>query len=470
MIHLIENFKINFFKIIFSFYFLSISSLALFSKDALVYKFEINQEINPSAWRNTKKAIEEAEKLKADYILLRLNTYGGLIDAADSIRTKILNCPIPVIAFIDNNAASAGALIAISADSIYMRSGGSIGAASVVDQEGKLVPDKYQSFMRALMRSTAQAHGKKPIVKGKDTVWVWHRDPDIAQAMVDPRIYIKGVNDSGKVLTLTTNEAIAVGYCEGKAENVQEVLQEAGIQHYQIKEFKLTAFDKIIGFFMHPVVQSILIMIIVAGIYFEFQTPGIGLPLLAAGVAALLYFSPLYLEGLAEHWEILLFIIGIILIVIEIFLIPGFGVTGIIGITLVLGGLTMAMVDKIPAGPVNMQKLSPVFESFAIVVLSITIALFGSIYLSSKIIGNRQFRLALQAEQSKSKGFVGVDINTLNSLIGKTGRSVTVLRPAGKVEIEGNIYDAISNSGFIENNLPIRVVKTEASQVYVVKA
>ncbi len=443
--------------------------ISAYSRDTLVFKFEINQEINPGAWRITKKAIEEAEKQRADIILIRLNTYGGLVNSADSIRTLLLNCRIPIFIFIDNNAASAGALIAIAGDSIYMRQGASIGAATVVDQEGKVVPDKYQSYMRAIMRSTAQAHGKKLKIVGNDTLWVWHRDPDIAQAMVDPRIAIKGINDSGKVLTLTTAEAIAVGYCEGQAENIYEVLQKANIHNYEIKEYKPSILDKLIGFFAHPIVQGILIMIIIGGIYYEFQTPGVGFPLIAAITASLLYFSPLYLEGLAQNWEILLFIIGIILLAIEIILIPGFGVTGVLGVTFVILGLTMAMVEKIPEEPIHSGTLISILKALVRVVLSVIVSFILSLYLSSKIIGKKQFRLALQAEQKKTEGFIGVEVDVLSNLVGKTGQTITVLRPSGKIIIDDEIFDAVSDSGFINANEKVKVVKTLASQLYVVK-
>jgi len=143
----------------------------------LIYKFEIKEQIAPPAVRTTQRAFKEAAEAGADIMLLHMNTYGGLVDAADSIRTRILNSDIPVYVFIDNNAASAGALIAIACDSIYMSPVASMGAATVVDQSGQPVPDKYQSYMRSWMRATAEANG---------------RDPDIAQAMVDPDIYIAG--------------------------------------------------------------------------------------------------------------------------------------------------------------------------------------------------------------------------------------------------------------------------------------
>ena len=294
-----------------------------------VYTFDIKEMIAPPVWRTTKLAMENASKLKADLILIHMNTYGGTLDDADSIRTKILNSKIPVYVFIDKNAASAGALISIACDSIYMAPGASIGAATVVDQSGKPLPDKYQSYMRSMMRATAEAKG---------------RDALIAQAMVDPRLNVPGISDSGQVLTFTTSEAIQHNFCEGKAENLEDVLKIAGVENHTFINHEISALDKIIGWLINPFVSGILIMIIIGGIYFELQTPGIGFPLGAAALAALLYFAPLYLEGLANHWEILLFVVGIVLVLIEIFAIPGFGVTGVSGIILIISGLTLSMV------------------------------------------------------------------------------------------------------------------------------
>ncbi|HOI32846.1 MAG TPA: nodulation protein NfeD, partial [Bacteroidales bacterium] len=264
----------------------------------IVYKYDIKEQIAPPVWRTTQKAFEAASEAKANLMLIHMNTYGGLVDAADSIRTKILGSRIPVYVLIDNNAASAGALISIACDSIYMVEGANIGAATVVDQTGNVVPDKFQSYMRSMMRSTAEANG---------------RDPQIAQAMVDPSIYVPGVSDSGKVLTFTTSEAIRHGFAEGKAESIEEVMKLAGHENYEIIHHTLKPLDKVINILIHPAISGILIMIIIGGLYFELQTPGIGFPLGAAVFAALLYFAPLYLEGLATHWEVIVFVLGIIL-------------------------------------------------------------------------------------------------------------------------------------------------------------
>ncbi|OQX72502.1 MAG: serine protease, partial [Bacteroidetes bacterium 4484_249] len=224
------------------------------SKVYKVYQYNIDEEIAPPVWRKTKEAFQEANEINADLILIHMNTYGGLLDAADSIRTKILKSEIPVYVFIDNNAASAGALISIACDRIYMVPGANIGAATVVDQTGKPLPDKYQSYMRSMMRSTAEASG---------------RDPQIAQAMVDPKIYVEGISDTGQVLTFTASEALKHGFCEGIADSQKEVLKLAKIDNYVVVKQQFTAIDKIIHFLINPMVSGILIMMIMGGIYFE---------------------------------------------------------------------------------------------------------------------------------------------------------------------------------------------------------
>jgi membrane-bound serine protease (ClpP class) len=435
----------------------------------LVYIFEIRKEIAKPVWRITQEAFKEAVALHADYILIHLNTYGGMVNIADSIRTKILNSSIPVLVFIDNQAISAGALIAIAADSIYMRTGGSIGAATVVDQSGAPVPDKYQSFMRSTMRATAEAHGKDTIIKGGDTTFVWRRDPHIAEAMVDPGLGVKGVVDSGKVLTLTVEEAIKVGYCEGKANSISEVLEKAGLSGYETKEYELRAIDSFIVFLLNPIVQTLLILLIIGGIYFELQSPGIGFPLGIAITAALLYFAPLYLQGLAANWEILVFIAGVILLALEIFVIPGFGITGISGIMLIVAGLSLAVIDNVVFEYRGLAAMSIVVKVFGRILLTMLVAFGLSLWLS-KLIGTSGFfkGLALETQQDSSQGYIGIDLKQ-KAMIGKTGVAFTVLRPSGRIKIEGKLFDAMAEVGFIDKGSEIKVIRDEAGQLYVIK-
>lgn len=434
----------------------------------VVYKVDIKDEIGPEVWRLVRKSFDRAEEENAKYILIHMNTYGGMVVYADSLRSLILNSKKPVWVFIDNNAASAGALIAIACDRIYMREGANIGAATVVNQSGKAMPDKYQSYMRSMIRATAQAQGRDTIVRGRDTVYRWKRDPHIAEAMVDESIYIKEVSDSGKIVTFTPAEAMQHGFCDGIAGSVEDVLAREQVSDYVIESYTPSAMDRVIGFLINPIVQGLLIMLIVGGIYFELQTPGIGFPLIAALTGCLLYFAPLYLEGLAGYWEIIVFIIGVVLLLLEIFVIPGFGITGISGIILIVTALVFAGIDQVSfefAG----DFVQALVRSLFLVVSSAVIALFLSMWLGAKFLGSKRWAFALHAEQRPEEGYVGVDMQGRQE-IGKTGCTVTDLRPAGKVEIGTELFDAVSLLGdYIEKGSEVLVKKYQSGQLYVVR-
>lgn len=443
---------------------LLLTSFMSVAKDQpLVYKINIQKEIDNTTRIYLRNGLSEADSLKADAILIHLNTYGGQVDATDSMRTAILYNPIPVYIFIDNNAASAGALISIASKKIYMRKGANIGAATVVNQTGSAMPDKYQSYMRSMMRSTAEAHGKDTIIQGRDTIYKWIRDPKIAEAMVDERVVIPNLVDTGKVLTLTAEEALKWGYCDGIAETPDEVITKyIGYKDYQMKTYQPSWYDDMKGFLMSPVLQSLLIIIIIGGIYFEMQTPGLGFPSAAALIAAILYFAPLYLDGLAANWEILIFIIGVLLIAAEIFVIPGFGVAGISGIVLVVGGLTMSLLDN---KDFDFEQVSgkDLGEAVFIVLIGLVLGFVLVIWLSNKI-GHRGIFRKVALNKDLEDAISSPD---LSSLIGKEGIAATVLRLSGKVIIDGEFYDAVSESGFIEKGEKIRVIRFENAQVYV---
>jgi len=432
-----------------------------------VLKFEIKQNIEPATWRLTQKVFEYAKSQKVTHIILELNTYGGMVDIADSIRSKILYSPIPVYTFINNNAASAGALISIACKKIFMQKGATIGAATVVDQEGKVMPDKYQSYMRSIMRATAEYHGKKKIKTDTNEIEIWIRNPRIAEAMVDPSIKIEGIVDSGKVLSFTANEAMQHGYCDGVAENINEVLEKAQLKDADLIEYKPSFIEKIIYFLMNPFIQGLLIMLIIGGIYFELQTPGVGFPLIAAITGAVFYFAPLYLEGIAEHWEILLFIVGVGLLIVELFVTPGFGIIGTLGIIAIIIGLTLSMVDNI-VFTIDGAIFPALGKAFSIVIFSFLCSFFLSLYLSQKLFTNQgSFKhLALNTTQKIDEGYIGVE-STIAKIVGKQGIAATTLRPSGKIEIDNLWYDAVSEDGFIDVNEPIEVVKFLNNQAYV---
>lgn len=438
-------------------------TLSVVANEKKVYILPINDEIGSMTWQHTRHACEEAKEMNADLLVIHLNTYGGTLQHADSIRTVLMNFPKPTIAFIDNNAASAGALIAIACDSIYMQKGASMGAATVVNEKAEALPDKYQSYMRSIMRATAESHGKT--TTDGDSIGKWLRDPLIAEAMVDSRIIVPGLVDSTKVLTFTTSEAIKWGYCEGEATSIEDVLHKNHMTKYTLTSFEPDFTDWLIGFFSNPAVQAILIMFIVGGIYFELQSPGLGFPTVAAIVSAVLYFLPLYITGIAASWIIILFIVGLILVLLEIFVIPGTGITGILGGVAIFIALVGGLADSFSEHSLTMGEL---WNAILIVGIGLVMGIALIFYLTSKH-GPKFIRRhsELLHSQKVEDGYIGVD-TSMTKYIGREGVTKTVMRPGGKIEIDGNVLDAVALNGrFIEEGVTIKVAKFENSQLYV---
>ena len=419
----------------------------------LVLHFKINDVIDPRTNRFSELALEKAQEIDADYVILELDTYGGALNDADDIRTRILNFDRPIYAFINRDAASAGALISIACDSIYMAKGSSIGAATVVTQDGAAAPDKYQSYMRSIMRSTAEAKG---------------RDPGMAEAMVDEDIDLDSIATEGKILTLSTSEAIRYGFCEAEVKDIDEIMRRSGVEDYELQEFKLDATEKIISIFLNPFVSGILILIIIGGIYFELQTPGVGFPILASLIAIILYFVPNYLNGLAENWEILLFVVGIILIAFEVFVIPGFGVAGVLGLICTIGSLILVMLDN-DMFDFSFVGADEIFISFVTVIAGLLGAIVVMFFGGAQLINSPVFkRIALQDVQDKDQGFTSTFYKE-KSMVGLTGKAYTRLRPSGKIEIDGVIYDAFTRGDFIEEGSMVEIISDEGTSLKVKK-
>ena len=413
---------------------------------------EIKTNIDPRTNRYTKLLLDEAEKDDYDIIIIEMDTYGGAVNDADDIRTRILDYKKPIYVWINKDAASAGALISIACDSIYMSSGASIGAATVVTGDGEQAPDKYQSYMRSIMRSTAEAKG---------------RDPKIAEGMVDEDLQVDSVSQEGKVITFSTSEAIKYGFCDAELNSVEEILKRQNINEYEISNFQLSSSENIISLFLNPFVSGILLLLIFGGLYFELQTPGVGFPIIASITALLLYLIPYYLNGVAENWEIVLLFLGIILIAVEVFVIPGFGVFGVLGLFTSIGSLILIMLNNdlfdftfVVSGDIVSASLAVLSSIFLLGIL----ILFGGIKLTDT---DAFKKIALEEIQDSKLGYVSNKYS--DEYIGKKGKAFTVLRPSGKVIIDEKLCDATSYDGFIEKNSKIKVVGNEGSALKVSK-
>ncbi len=440
------------------------------NNDGKVVVFELREDISPSATRIVSKALNQAKDEKADLVIIEMDTYGGLLVDADSIRKAILDAPMPVYVLINKNAGSAGALISIACDKIYMAPGATIGSATVVNQGGEVAPDKYQSYMRSIMRATAESHGKDTIINGTDTTYKYKRDPHIAEAMVDERIAVPGVVDSGRIAAFTTSEAIAVGYCEGEAGTVEDILKSENLENYKITRVSKSGLDKLIGFLSGPAIRGVLIMFIFWGIFFEIRTPGIGFPLLAAVVSAMIYFAPLYLDGLAANWEILLFIVGIVLIALEVFVIPGFGVAGISGIVLTVTSLILSLIRNINFDFSN--TTSEEINKALVVVFVALVGFIAGLIIFGKGLMNSPLSKKLVLSDTLKDARVGEMHwnSTSTSFIGLKGVAHTDIRPMGKMLINDQIIECKSLSDFISEGEEVIVVSRELGYWVVEKA
>lgn len=425
-------------------------------ESARVLVLDIDDEIDAAAWRHTRGAIRELNDARPpfDLFLIKLNTYGGAVDMADSIRSALLRLKTPTVAFVDHNAASAGALVVLSCDSAYMAPGSSIGAATVVNGQGEPMPVKYQSYWSTIMRSTAMSHGKT--VSEGDSMARWRRDPEIFADMVNPE----------RALSFTTQEAVEAGIVDGVASDVHEVLAQLGINNAEITYYTPSFTDTLMGFLASAAVRAILITLILGGIYMEMHTPGLGVAAAVALVATVLFFMPMVVGGTLAAWVVILFIIGVVALALEMFVIPGFGIAGVIGIVAIIASLIGAMSHSDPLDGFSFHSVRT-----AVIVILAGVAMAAGLawLITSRFAPKRLQRAgALTLEQKIDDGYVGVDMSP-SELVGCSGIALTPLRPAGKVKIGENTYDATSTGEFIAKKSRVRVVKYEAAQIYVEK-
>ncbi len=411
-----------------------------------VYVAFIEGDIDLGLAPYVSRVVSDAENAGADAIIFKINTFGGRVDAATQIKDAIIGTDLLTIAFINNRAISAGALIAISCDKIVMVPGSSIGAATVVDQTGEKQSEKYQSYMRSEMRSTAERNGRRT---------------DIAQGMVDETFTIEGLVDSTQLVTLTANESYKYGIADTLLENMDEVLRYFDLAGAKSVVERSNWAEDVVRFLNNPIISSILIMIGFFGLFAEIKSPGWGVPGTAGVLALALFFGSSYILQLASIVEILMFLVGLGLILLEVFAIPGFGIAGIGGILLIIASLFLALVGADPF--LDMRAVSmAIIQLTVALVLSIILIIVLAKFLPRT---NMFKKFVLSVEEKSEEGFVSH--STSEELVGKTGKALTDLRPSGTAEIDGKRVDVVTDSEFIEKGSRIEVVEVEGIRVVV---
>lgn len=404
----------------------------------IVYRIGVTGVIEMGIAPFIKRSISEAEAAKASAIILVINTLGGRVDAALDIVDAVGATPVPIYALISPRAISAGALIAISADSVFMTPDAHIGASTVVGGDGEKVSEKAQSVMRAQFRALAEKRGL---------------DPRIGEAMVDEEIEIPGVSEKGKLLTLTTQEAEKVGYAI-EIQSFDSLLARLNLSEAEIVESEVNWAERVVRFLTHPIVASILLPIGMLALFTEIKAPGFGIAGAIGVIALALFFGSHMIIGLAGWEHVILLVIGIALIILEIFVFPGFGVAGILGALSMGAGIFLALLGDYYNSD-DLLRASMIF-GFSLLILVIAPFLLVRYLPKGK---SRLDGVMLSASTTKESGYIsGVP---RSDLVGKVGTAYTDLRPAGTAVFDGERIDVVCETGFITRGTAVQVIGAE---------
>lgn len=402
-----------------------------FAKDAVIIPVQGTIDKGISAFID-RTIREHSNKPETELFILDINTPGGRVDAAINISDTLLKSPKPVIAFVNNQAISAGALIALSCERIAMSSGATIG-----DVEPQPTTEKTVSFLKAKMKSLAQKH---------------NRDHKLAIAMVDIKEEIKDIVTKEQLLTLTTKEALKHKFADYKVNSIEELLEKINKPGLNIIYSKVTLAENIARFITNPVVSSMLLTLGFLGILFELKMPGWGISGTFGLACLLLFFGGHMIAGLAGMSALTAFIVGIVLLTLEVLVIPGFGIAGILGILsiflsiyLVFGDVRQTMYVLIPAVLITLSTL-----------LYLLLTLQNSWFVKV---------LSLKTEESKEDGFVSPQIEDVQK--GMQGIALSILRPSGKARINDKEYSVIADGSFIDKECAIEVTKVKGNNIYV---
>lgn len=399
-----------------------------------------------------QRVLNEAQKNQAAAVVLDINTFGGRVDAAVQIRDALLNSPVPTIAFIDKRAISAGALISLAAQTIVMAPGSTIGAATPV-QSGPsgstraTASEKTVSYVRKEFRATAESRKRPPL---------------IAEAMVDSDVAIPDVSEKGKLLTLTTEEALKLKVADLQANSIEALLKKLNISHTELLTFTPNWAEEVVRFLTHPVVSSLLVSVAMLGIFLELRTPGFGIPGVIGVSSLSLFMWGHWLVQLAGWEELLLALLGIFLFALELFVIPGFGIAGFMGLLVLLGALVMSTLG---AGSHSGFVLWAVVRMGLSLALAIVLAAVFLKFLPKLPMGRK---LILSTALDTSDGFSSAPPSDYQWL-GRTGYAHSTLRPAGIADFQGHRVDVVSDGEFIDAGAPIRVLHIDGNRIVVQK-
>jgi len=405
------------------------------AKTKTVYKIPVEGKINPGMVKLVTKGIEAAEAEGADQIILEIDTYGGLVDSAIKIKDAIFSSSVPTVTYVSGRAWSAGALIALAGEELMMTPGSSIGAA-----ETRPESEKYISALRKEFKAAAERRGK---------------NAELAAAMVDKDLEIPKITEAGKLVTLTAQEAVDNEFADGIEADFNSLLSRLNLAQAEVKEAGLTPAEKLAGWITNPGVSILLLTVGFLALAFEAVAPGWGVGGTVGLLSLGLFFSGYIINGVASWGLLVLFMVGIVLLALEVFVVPGFGVTGTGGI--IAMGASLYFVFPNPE------------IALGVLATTLVLSVLGT-WLLIRYFGGTYFwrRIALRETQTKESGYVSHKRDN-SELVGKTGETKGTLRPAGIAEIEEERMNVISEGGFIEPHQRVKVVKVEGNKIIVRK-
>jgi membrane-bound serine protease (ClpP class) len=417
---------------------LVLAAAPLAAQQPLVHRIPVSGEIENGLAPFVARALRNAEAAGAAAAYLDIDTPGGRVDAAERIVDAVRGASLPVYAFVNPRAYSAGAMIALSTKAIYMRPGGVLGAATPVDGSGTKAPEKYVSAMRGEFRALAEQHGL---------------DPRIAEKMVDENLEIDGLSPKGKLVTLSTNEALAVKYAKAEVQDEAGLLQAVGLAGATVVTAVPNWAERLVGFLTSPLVSPVLLSLGVLGLLAEIKTGAFGLGGLVSLASLGLFFGSGFLLGLAGWEEIIMLALGLGALALEILVLPGFGIAGVIGTVLVAGATVMTLLGNAPSA-------GDVVQAFAVLGTSIVITIaIGYAWLRHLPNSGRMSGLLLRNRADAAEGFVAA--LPRRDLVGQVGVALTDLRPSGAAQVLGERMDVVTEGEYVPLGSRVEVVRSD---------
>lgn len=409
-----------------------------------VHVVTVSGEIDLGLAALLERATGEAEAADAAALVVLVDTPGGRLDAVLRMRDALLGTPVPTVAFVDRDAFSAGALVAIAAEQLWVAPGAVIGAATPVLGDGTTADEKTISAVRAVFRATAAERG---------------RDPAVAEAMVDPAVAVEGLVPAGSLATLDVGQAEAFGYADGVAEDVDALLDALGLAEARRVDVTPAVAERLVRFLTSSLVAGLLLSV---GLWLlvgdVLGGGGLGLGALLGGAAIATFLFGHLLAGLAGLESVVLLVVGIVLIAVEVLLLPGVGVVGAGGVLAVVGGAALAMVDR-DADVVPREAFVSAFSVAGLALLGAVVLLVGGLLLVGRTARRGQPAVARRGGRLVLASDVGGA--HADGMVGARGTTVTVLHPAGVAEIDGERVDVVAEAGYLPAGAPVEIVVDE---------